>query len=1182
VVIAVTVLSAIAAASAAADQVIFTGQPGTGAPPAKLGSYFMERFGPDPQPLAATTSTVASPIGPLGFEPAVEHLRVNEGWGTWSNGYGGDVYYSSAQEVKLVMPPHTKAFYFYGEPQGFGPYSVTASTSEGTSSGAVPVQGFGGAIYFGFYDAGESFLSSITVVSFAPSGFALGEFGISAGAPVVSCEGNDSSWHAANVSVKCTSWDPGGSGLAHPGEEASFQLSTAVAEGSETANAYTNSRQICDAVDNCVEAGPIGPFKVDRKAPVIAISSPQENAEIPHGAIVHAEFTCTDGGSGVAKCEGSTGAGEQLPTDTAGPHSLYVSSRDAVGNESSAKVHYVVLPAPPAVTDEGVASLAASSATLQASVNPNGGLVSSCLFEYGTSTAYGQTAPCSTMPGSGASPVAVSAAVADLSPNTTYHFRVVATNAGGTGEGGDQTFTTSPNPPTVVMVSASLVTATSATLNATVNPNGGLVRECRVEYGPTTAYGQTESCSPSSPGSGTSAVSVSAAVTDLSPNTTYHYRFVASNAGGETKAGDRTFTTSPNAPSVTTGNAAPVGQTTATLHATVDPEGAEVSDCHFEYGATTEYGHTEPCSPSPGSGTSAVPVSAAVTDLSPNTTYHYRIVATNAGGTNKGSDETLSTPPNPPTVSTGSPSSITATSATLNATVNPNGGLVTECRLEYGLTTSYGHSESCSPSPGFGTSAVSVSAAVTGLSPNTTYHYRIVATNAGGKSEGTDQMFTTLPPGPPAVRTGEATQIGRASATLNATVDPEGANVTDCHFEYGATTAYGHSATCSPSPGSGTVAVRVSAVATGLSPSAPYHFRVVATNAGGKSEGTDQTLTTLPPVPPTVATESASLITASAATLGGSVDPNELTVTDCQFEYGPTSSYGSTALCTPSPGSGAAAVAVSAHMTGLSANTTYHYRIAATNAAGTSYGSDLTFSTPKVPELETGTCVKLARATGRYRDPGCTEPSAGEDTGTYEWQPWPLANDSFHFKSGPATLKSAAKRTMACSNNTLAGEYTGPKTATATITLTGCKGTRSVSGTCASEGAAAGELRLNPLHAQLGVIKAGATPTIGWSFAPASGASLVAFRCGATNLAVTGSVIAQVTGGSVNFPVGKMFSSFTLKFTASKGHQKTEEFEDGIPHALALLTESHEEEPAGLQMKSVIASGESVEIRAVG
>src|SRR6202043_2493863 len=103
---------------------------------------------------------------------------------------------------------------------------------------------------------------------------------------------------------------------------------------------------------------------------------------------------------------------------------------------------------------------------------------------------------------------------------------------------------------------------------------------------------------------------------------------------------------------------------------------------------------------SPGAGTAPVARSAAITGLTANTTYHFRVSATNAGGTSKGSDESFKTLPNSPTVVTCGASAVTQTSATLCATVNPNGGTVTECKFEYGTTTGYGQSVPCASLPG--------------------------------------------------------------------------------------------------------------------------------------------------------------------------------------------------------------------------------------------------------------------------------------------------------------------------------------------------------------------------------------------------------------------------------------------------------------------------------------------------
>ena len=94
---------------------------------------------------------------------------------------------------------------------------------------------------------------------------------------------------------------------------------------------------------------------------------------------------------------------------------------------------------------EAASSVTQTLATLNAKVNPNGSTVSDCLLEYGISEAYGSSAPCASPPGSGE---AVFAALGSLSGNTTYHFRISATNPGGTSRGSDQTFTTLTTLPT--------------------------------------------------------------------------------------------------------------------------------------------------------------------------------------------------------------------------------------------------------------------------------------------------------------------------------------------------------------------------------------------------------------------------------------------------------------------------------------------------------------------------------------------------------------------------------------------------------------------------------------------------------------------------------------------------------------------------------------------------------------
>jgi hypothetical protein len=300
--------------------------------------------------------------------------------------------------------------------------------------------------------------------------------------------------------------------------------------------------------------------------------------------------------------------------------------------------------------------------------------------------------------------------------------------------------------PTASTKAATSVSASGATLNGTVNPNGVSVSGS-FEYGTTTSYGSATSYV--SLGSGRSAIPITADVSGLTcGGTTYHYRTVATTSGGTNyNGGDATFTTSAcsqTKPTVTTNAATGVGQASATLNGTANPNGVSTT-AYFQYGTSTTYGSST-ASQSIGSGSSSSALTASISGLTcGGTTYHYLAVATNSGGTNYGTDITFTTSACgqiSPTVATSAATSIGQTSATLNGTVNPK-GVSTTGYFQYGTTNSYG-SMTSSQSIGSGSSAVALTAALSGLTcGGTTYHCRAVATNSGGPSYGNDVMFST-------------------------------------------------------------------------------------------------------------------------------------------------------------------------------------------------------------------------------------------------------------------------------------------------------------------------------------------------------------------------------------------------------------------------------------------------------
>jgi hypothetical protein len=164
---------------------------------------------------------------------------------------------------------------------------------------------------------------------------------------------------------------------------------------------------------------------------------------------------------------------------------------------------------------------------------------------------------------------------------------------------------------------------------------------------------------------------------------------------------------------------------------------------------------------------------------------------------------------------------------------------------------------------------------------------------AGGRKiavfdPGTSQELPTITQAP-------ASPVAGDSATLNAKVDPETHQVSDCHFDWGLTASYGQSAPCDQDPGSGSGDVRVSAGISGLDAGTTYHFRIVAANGSGTVTMGDQTFSTLGPVP---SRPQVSEISNSSASFGGDVDPGGHE-SSCYFEFGFTTAYGSQAQCVP-------------------------------------------------------------------------------------------------------------------------------------------------------------------------------------------------------------------------------------------------------------------------------------------
>lgn len=322
------------------------------------------------------------------------------------------------------------------------------------------------------------------------------------------------------------------------------------------------------------------------------------------------------------------------------------------------------------------------------------------------------------------------------------------------------------------------------------------------------------------------------------------------------------------------------------------------------------------------------------------------------------------------------------------------------------------------------------------------------------------------------------------------------------------------------------------------------------------------------PTTPTISKEEAAPISQISAKLLASVDPDGEAEAGCEFEYGTSPSYGSSVPCAWEPGSG---FSVHAWITGLSEGATYHYRVAATNALGTSHGTDETLTT-STGSLEYGQCV--AEKHSRYVDGGCEhvaeKKGVPDDKGSYEWMPGPsptcrakkkgnytdsnctskavkAGKGAYEKAPGPGFTSSSAAvtlqtpeigRTVLCAASSGTGEVTSVSTSAERITFTGCE---SAGKKCTSEGpdstpsGKAGVIVTNELRNRLlGPVLGGLFPGAVWTelasseHAPYS----VEFGCEGPRFRMTGSL-----AGAQQGDVGVSSLTSETTFNVEEGEQ---------------------------------------------
>ena len=303
---------------------------------------------------------------------------------------------------------------------------------------------------------------------------------------------------------------------------------------------------------------------------------------------------------------------------------------------------------PPIATISAAAAITQDGATLNGSVTPNG-LATQAWFEYGTDASLSTFTATAMQPiGDALRPAPVVQLVRGCTGGTIYYVRVCGTNAKGTTKSTVASFTTSSPgaAPTVDTLATSSVAATSAALNGNVTPNG-LPTTAWFEWGTSPTLASYASTPAQSLGSGTTSQHFIAPLSGLSTGATYYCRVAASNSSGTSKGTIVSFTPG-GPPAVSTLAASSVAATSATLNGNVTPNGLATT-AWFEWGADAAlatYSTTLP--QSVGSGTTSVPVNAALPGLSTGTTYYYRVAANNATDTSRGTVVSFTVSPSQP------------------------------------------------------------------------------------------------------------------------------------------------------------------------------------------------------------------------------------------------------------------------------------------------------------------------------------------------------------------------------------------------------------------------------------------------------------------------------------------------------------------------------------------------------
>ncbi len=724
-----------------------------------------------------------------------------------------------------------------------------------------------------------------------------------------------------------------------------------------------------------------GSITLDTTAPTVTITSPTSTGVYTSTVgSLNMSGNASDSASGIGAVTwnntttGSNGTATGTTSWTIsainlsmGENTINVVARDGANNTGTGTIKVTYSGNAPTVTTNAATNVTATSATLNGTVNANG-LSTSAWFQYGLSAGT-YTGTTTTQSVSGSGNTTVNIAVSGLSSGKTYYYRIAASSSAGTSYGSELSFSTpDSNAPTgscAINSGAAYTGTTTATLNLSATDDVMV----------SGYYVSQNSTPPSSSAGGWVAV---AATTTYTGNISYTlsggdgnktvYVWYKDFAGNVSGASSGSITLDTTAPTVTI--------TSPTSDATYSTASSSISLGGGASDATSGVKTVAWSSNKGGSGTASGTTSWTVSTISLSVGDNVITVTATDNAGNAVTDvltvryaipmptpsPTPAVTPSPIPQPSPTPQPLPSPTATATTIPTPLPSPTPVATFTPQPTPAASPTPPAVPSPTSQPSPTATSTPVILPSPTpVTTSTPVASPTPQAASSPTPQVVPsptpavspTLQPAPsptpqaqpPTAVTGSATNVTATSATLTGTVNANGLSTT-AWFEYGTVKGfYGNKTTSQTVTGSSDTTVSITI--TGLTAGTTYYYRIVAQNNAGTTNGSEMPFQySIKPNAPTVETEGATEVTNTTARLNGKCNPNSLSTT-VWFEYGVQSGKYDYQTTTQTI-SGSSYLDVSATVTGLTVGTTYYYRIAAMNSAGTSYGKETKFY--KVPE----------------------------------------------------------------------------------------------------------------------------------------------------------------------------------------------------------------------------------------